>query len=305
MPALGGRERKLADMALPHEVYEGISNLAWTPDGRYPALGCILSGFSFSTICAISVESGEARRVTAGSFRVGDCSPTVSPDGRSMAFIRFAEGAIGDVYVQDLERGFTPHGDARRLTFLSAAVQGVSWTADIANILYSAGRRIGLSGIHSLPFRTNWIQRASVLPVSLFGEDAVGLTQAVRGRLVYARAFRDSNIWRTELSSDGVQEPTPLLWSTMIDATPDYSPDGKQIAFSSNRSGYEELWVANSNGSQPVELTDRRMPLTSNPRWSPDGKKILFNSSSPIQSDLYTIEVSNGVTKRLTDTPEK
>jgi Tol biopolymer transport system component len=90
----------------------------------------------------------------------------------------------------------------------------------------------------------------------------------------------------------------------MLDATPDYSPDGKRIAFSSNRSGYEELWIANSDGSQAVELTDRRVPLTSNPRWSPDGKRILFNSSSPTQSDLYTIEVSNGVTKRLTDTPE-
>jgi Tol biopolymer transport system component/DNA-binding winged helix-turn-helix (wHTH) protein len=304
IPALGGRERKIADIALSDGPYEGISNLAWSPDGRYLVLGCVPPGFSFSTICAVPAESGEMRRVTAGGPRVGDFSPKVSPDGRSIAFIRFTEGAVGDVYVQSLNRDFTPRGESKRLTFLSAAVQGVAWTADGAHILYSAGRRNGLSGIQVLSFRPNWMQQVGAPTESSFGEGAVGLSTAAGGRIVYARAFRDTNIWRTRLSADGVQEPTLLISSTMLDATPDYSPDAKRIAFSSNRSGYEELWLANSDGSQTVELTDRRMPLTSNPRWSPNGREILFNSSSPIQSDLYTIEVGNGVTKRLTDTPD-
>lgn len=132
----------------------------------------------------------------------------------------------------------------------------------------------------------------------------MALSASVRGKIVYARAFQDPNIWRTELSSNGVREPSLLVSSTMIDATPDYSPDGKQIAFSSTRSGYDELWIANSDGTQQIQLTDSRMPNTSNPRWSPNGKKILFNALNPSQSDLYTVEVSTGVIKRLTDTKE-
>ena len=208
------------------------------------------------------------------------------------------------MYVQSLNRDFTPTGKSRRLTFLSAGVQGVAWTADGANILYSAGPFCGLSAIHVLPFRTNWIRQGRASTGSPFGEYAVALSTSAQGKIVYGRAFFDSNIWNTELSSDGVRKPPTLLVSSpMIDATPDYSPDGK-IAFSSNRSGYNEIWIANSDGSQPIQLTDSRMPNTSNPRWSRDGKRILFNALNPIQSDLYTIEVGTGVTKRLTDTPE-
>lgn len=303
-PALGGRTRKIADVAVAVTAYDGISNLAWSPDGSYLVLGCVPPGFSSSVICAISPQTGELRRITAGDSKHGDFSPKVSPNGRSIAFIRLAGGAIGDVYVQALNRDFTPRGESRRFTFLTATVQGVAWTADGANLLYSAGPFCGLTAIHVLPFRTNWIRRGSAPTGSPFGESAVALSASARGKIVYARAFEDTNIWRTELSSEGLREPSMLVSSPMIDATPDYSPDGKQIAFLSNRSGYDEIWVANSDGSQPIQLTDSRMPNTSNPRWSPDGKKILFNALSPTQGDLYTIEVSTGVTKRLTDTPE-
>jgi Tol biopolymer transport system component/DNA-binding winged helix-turn-helix (wHTH) protein len=304
IPALGGRERKIADVAVGNTAEGGISNLAWSPDGRHLVLGCVPPGFSSSVICSVFAQTGEVRPITAGAPSIGDFSPKVSPDGGSIAFIRLAGGAIGDVYVQSMDRDFMARGDSRRLTFLSTAVRGVAWTSNGASILYSAGPLCGLSGIYAVPFRTNWIQRASALRESPFGESAVALSASVRGKIVYARSFEDPNIWRTELFSDAVREPRLLVSSTMIDATPDYSPDGKQIAFSSNRSGYDELWIADSDGSQPIQLTYSRIPNTSDPRWSPDGKRIVFNAVSAGESDLYMIEVGTGVTKRLTDTKE-
>ena len=179
--------------------------------------------------------------MTASSSNVYDFNARVSPDGRSMAFIRLAGGVIGDVYMQNLNRDCTPQGQSRRLTFVSAAMQGVAWTADGANILYSAGPFCGLTGIHLLPVRTNWLRRGTARTASPFGEDAVGLSTSAGGRIVYAREFHDTNVWTTELSSDGLREPSLFASSAMVDANPDYSPDGKQIAFSSNRSGYNEL----------------------------------------------------------------
>ncbi|HEX4166862.1 MAG TPA: DPP IV N-terminal domain-containing protein [Bryobacteraceae bacterium] len=303
IPALGGRERKIADVAVPVTALDGMSNLAWSPHGKHLVLSCVPPGFATAVICSVAAEGGEIHRITARAPGIDNFSPTVSPDGLSVAFIRLTD-ANGEVYVQNLNRDFTPRGESRRLTFVSTSVLGVAWTSNGADILFSAGPFCGLSGIHVVRFRTNWMQRARVPRGSPFGENAVALSASVPGKVVYARAFQDPNIWRTELSSNGMREPSLLVSSTMIDATPDYSPNGKQIAFSSTRSGYDELWIANSDGTHQIQLTNKRMPNTSNPRWSPDGKKILFNALSPSQSDLYTIEVSTGVRKRLTDTKE-
>ena len=60
---------------------------------------------------------------------------------------------------------------------------------------------------------------------------------------------------------------------------PAWSPDGKRIAFVSNRTGSTELWVMNKDGSGQRRLTETGATRTGNPVWSADGQKILFNSN--------------------------
>ena len=48
---------------------------------------------------------------------------------------------------------------------------------------------------------------------------------------------------------------TRLITSQREDDSPQYSPDGKKIAFASNRSGSMEIWVCASDGSKPLQLT--------------------------------------------------
>jgi len=61
--------------------------------------------------------------------------------------------------------------------------------------------------------------------------------------------------------------------------SPVWSPDGERIAFVSNRSGYQEIWLMSKDGSGQRRLTLMESTRTNNPVWSKDGKRILFNTN--------------------------
>ena len=58
---------------------------------------------------------------------------------------------------------------------------------------------------------------------------------------------------------------------------PAWSPDGSRIAFVSDRSGTEEIWSADVDGSNVVRHTHFSGPLPSSPSWSPDGRSLVFD----------------------------
>jgi Tol biopolymer transport system component len=81
-----------------------------------------------------------------------------------------------------------------------------------------------------------------------------------------------STIW--VMNADGTYKKQ--LTSDNRDHFPEWSPDGRKIAFQSGPIGEEAIWLMNSDGTGKVQLTDN----TSNvfPHWSPDGEKIVFTS---------------------------
>jgi Tol biopolymer transport system component len=138
------------------------------------------------------------------------------------------------------------------------------------------------------------------------GTDATTLAVAhASRRLVYSRKQHDANLYRVELRGPGgpVGEPERLIASTRLDHIADYSPKGDAIAFDSTRSGSEEIWVANADGSNARQLTSMGGPLTSNPHWSPDGRTIVFDSRREGTCDLYVVNPEGGAPRRLTDHP--
>jgi Tol biopolymer transport system component len=141
-----------------------------------------------------------------------------------------------------------------------------------------------------------------VEPVPLpTGEHATMLASA-RNRLVYARAQHDANIWRVRVPASAADRgPTLLIASTFDDHNPDLSADGTRITFTSTRSGTEEIWVANADGSEATQMTSVGGANTSNTRWSRDGRTILFNSRRSGSSDLYVLDVATRSVQRLTD----
>jgi Tol biopolymer transport system component/DNA-binding winged helix-turn-helix (wHTH) protein len=303
IPALGGAERRLAEIDLSTYPNAAAGLLAWAPDGQWLAAAGRFDPRDPSEIWLLSPETGERRRLSAAEdLQVGDVGLSFSPDGRFLALLRFATRSVGDVYLLPLHAGYTAGGPVIRLTYENLAVGGPCWMSG-NRIVYSSGGALGYRTLRMLAIDPAHPERR-VEPVPLpAGEQATMLTSA-RNRLVYAREQADTNIWRLPVPASAAgRGPTLLIASTFHDHNPDFSADGTRITFTSTRSGTEEIWVANADGSEATQMTSMGGANTSNSRWSRDGRTILFNSRRSGSSDLYVLDVATRSVQRLTGDP--
>src|SRR6202161_4408427 len=95
------------------------------------------------------------------------------------------------------------------------------------------------------------------------------------------------------------------LYMTRQVGRPTWSPDGKSIAFISNMSGRNNLWLVPAEGGWPVQLTvsDQRQ---ASPAWSPDGKWIAYQSDYDGDElwDIFLVSPKTGKVVNLTSTRE-
>jgi len=92
-----------------------------------------------------------------------------------------------------------------------------------------------------------------------------------------------------------------------FDSQPRYSPDGSKIVFLSDRSGDENVWIANHDGTDPRPLTKGKSTRYWSPEWTPDGKYIVVSRSGTATTGtqlwLYHVDGGNGV--NLTGSEER
>jgi eukaryotic-like serine/threonine-protein kinase len=290
IPALGGAERKIADAYLQRPA-DGRS-LDWSPDGKYLIVAdkTTPQDPSFS-ILLLSVEDGE-RKVLVSPRGPFLASPTVSPGGKMVAFVQGAGFLAQDIFVVP-----TSGGESRRLTFDNRLIGGLAWTRDGTRIVFSSNRT-GLTSLWEVA-----LSGGTPELVSGAGGDARAPSISPRGdRLAYVHTLYHLNIWRTEgqRTKGARSSPQKLIASSRMDAEGEYSPDGKRIVFSSDRSGSFEIWAANDDGSNPVQLTSLGGSSTGSPCWSPDGKRIAFDSRLEGHSDIFILNSEGGAPHRLT-----
>ena len=299
VPALGGAERKLADIFPYRPVVIG-NTLSYSPDGKLLAVPDKTSQQQPFSIFSISTETGEKTKLTSPpSGSVGDFFPTFSPDQKTLAFVRSVSIAAADVYLLSMAAG----GEPRRLTFDHTSIRGLSWNSDGKEIVF-ASRRGGST--YNL-WKTS-IEGSQPERLTTADRDIYSPTISRQGNhLSYTQSMMDGNIWRIALHASKGQESAPLklISSTLEDSGPQYSPDGKRIVFASRRSGTFEIWMCDGDGSNPRALTSIGGPLTGTPRWSPDGRQIAFDSWIEGNADIYIINADGGKPRRLTfDTDE-
>jgi Tol biopolymer transport system component len=224
--------------------------------------------------------------------------PAFSPDGRAIAFCRLPGGFVSEIYVLPLDGNSRPAGQVRRLTDNRRWSAQPVWSRDGRKILYvfgddaSRGREIRM---------VNVAHPQTAAKTIALNEEASEFSWG-GGRLVYSRQIEDTNIWRAELPGSG-KPPNPaelFVSSTRLDQTPKYSPDGNKIAFISSRSGSREVWVSNTDGSNPARITFFGGPMVGDPKWSPNGQWIAFHARPEGPMDIFVVPAAGGLPKRLT-----
>jgi dipeptidyl aminopeptidase/acylaminoacyl peptidase len=110
---------------------------------------------------------------------------------------------------------------------------------------------------------------------------------------VYNRQLIDLNVWLAK-TAPGAAAPTAIIASTYADDTAEFSPDGKRIAFGSDRSNNFEAWVCDSDGANPVQLTFFGQGVNLSMRWSPDSRRVLVYSRIADRRQLYVVDAGGG-----------
>jgi Tol biopolymer transport system component/DNA-binding winged helix-turn-helix (wHTH) protein len=300
IPALGGAERKLADI-FPYHLPSTGNSPYYSPDGKYLAIPDRRSLEEPVSIFGVSVETGERVRLTSPTAgNAGDHYPAFSPDGKMLAFVRATSLSTDDLYVTPL-----PGGEPRRLTFDSVPISGIAWTPDSREIVFSSRRSGSTTHLWRIKSTGGTPDRLDTVGNSV-QSPALSLQAH---RLAYTQPLDDVNVWRLELDTQARStSQTELIASTFWDHGPDYSPDGRKIVFASARSGGDGIWICDSDGSKPQLLIDRGPYVSGTPRWSPDGQWIAFDSrfndpGSAGNPDIYLISSDGGQPRRLTTDP--
>ena len=285
VPAMGGAERRVhnTNWTLGPIV---DSRVVWASDGKTVAFSDRPVGRSYYALFALDVATLSARQITfPPESSNGDIHVAFSPDARTLAFLRVTKDGQ-DVYVIPVAGG-----SERRLTFDNRDwLIGLTYTSDGHDIILGGAE---LWRIHA----TGKAKRAE--PIRGLGLSV--FNPYIRGnRLAYGAPTQDANVYLLPLRSEtDAGEPTKLIASTFLDADAQLSPDGHHVVFSSNRTGANEIWKANSDGSNPMQLTFLSA-YSRTPRWSGSGREIVFSAAPQGNEDIFVISADGGQPRQLT-----
>ncbi|MGH9311794.1 MAG: TolB family protein, partial [Vicinamibacterales bacterium] len=91
--------------------------------------------------------------------------------------------------------------------------------------------------------------------------------------------------------------------SARMDTPGRFSRDGAHVAFTSNRSGSRQVWVATRDCSAPRGVTAIEAASVNIGSWSPDGRAVAFDAVIDGNADVYVVGAEGGPIRRLTDKP--
>ena len=293
IPALGGAERKVLSRSVP---LDGCPGTSWSPDGQFLVTGDLHQGTC--VIFLVSLETLQKRKLTSPPQDTnGDRAPAFSPDGRTIAFHRI--GPVGGgIYVVPAAGGeptrvtTEQYLQLERLTWLPTGRELVFSSAGSDFVSSSSLWRVSASG--GTPER-----------LGIGGDNAANPAVSPRGnRLAYEQPRLDANIWKIALPQSTRPGPLParLTASSWQDGGPQFSPDGASIAFHSDRSGSDEIWLCDTTGANLVQLTSFGHSLdgfAGTPRWSPDSRQLVFEARVKGHPGLYVINADGGVPRQV------
>jgi TolB protein len=225
-----------------------------------------------SKLFVARLDGSELRQLTSGPGE--DVTPIWSPDGTQIVFAS-NRGGNEDVWMIQADgtglRNLTNHAagdshpswspDGRLIVFCSTRGDGENDDIYTINVEGSDLRRITDNGLHWDTFPS-------------FSPDG----RKILFRRLLRQRTSEGTLANSEImvmNADG-SDVVNLSRHPWFDGWPSWSPDGRRIAFSSNRSDAYQIYVMNADGSGLVRVVDS--PYTDvRPQWLPDGRGLIFN----------------------------
>jgi dipeptidyl aminopeptidase/acylaminoacyl peptidase len=240
-----------------------------SPDGSKIAYvrrsGDIMTDRMRPTIWLVDTRTGEQSPIAAGPG--AHSTPRWSPDGKRLAYTSTAEGGAAQLFVR-----WNATGESVRITGLPDAPTGIAWSPDgrqIAYTMFVPGEGLKLGATPPKPEGAKWADPLEIHTAVTFHTDEGGNVKPGFSHIFLVSA--DGGAPR-QLSFGSVHDEGPLTWS----------PDGRSLYFSSNRSpDWErepldtEIYTLDIASGAIREMTDRYGP-DNQPAVSPDGRMIAF-----------------------------
>jgi Tol biopolymer transport system component len=217
-----------------------------------------------------------------------------SPDNSKFAYVQVTgAGGANILRVLDFASNQTssPYSDA--------GISSPSWSADGSKIAFI--RMFNNQALWGVDIINADGSGRTEIRTNTGGEQyRGGLSWSKSGLLAFAQNTTGPNGVYT-LFSDGGGLTFVSKSPKSDDSNPAFSPDGKQIAFTSTRDGRQQIYVVNADGTALRRVSQSTVNDWS-PTWSQDGNWIAFTSTRQGSTDIYIMDTHGGNVKRMTTT---
>jgi Tol biopolymer transport system component/DNA-binding winged helix-turn-helix (wHTH) protein len=293
VPALGGPERKL------RSTQGGWGGVTWSADGKRLAYSDHTSPAAVhhptdpNRIFVLSLDTLESRQIPHADECLAETIPRFSHSGDRLAYVcllKTNDNEFG-IYSMSLSRG-SPKLVAKFTTGWGW-LNGFAWTADDKRLIIARTHVGNDFELDEVVLADGTLRKLS------FGQDSRDPVVSAKGdRIAYSLVTRHNNIWRKDLRQ--TEAPgAKLISSTYEQNAAQYSPDGKHIAFSSNRGGASEIWMSDADGTNLVRMSDSKSSNAGTPRWSPDSQKLAFDSRQSGHPEVYIVDILERLPRKL------
>lgn len=274
-PSTGGSEREVA----PCQDY-AVNYFDWTPDGKHLISAERIGGNGGDlTLKSWDIATGTKTPLTyEHAANDQDLEAHYSPDGKSIAFRR-GLAPYSDLYVMSADGGAV-----KQVTHIDSRITGYTWTPDGKSLVLSSTVS-GEPALYTAAIDGGPLQPLGISPATHPSRNRTSST------VLYELPRFESAL--TELSVDDPKKIRRVALSTGSDASPAIDPDGERIAFVSDRSGTQQVWLYDPSLDAASPLTQFPKGTAINPNWSADGKRILVTHRQDDSSSLIEIDVDS------------
>jgi Tol biopolymer transport system component len=274
-----------------HKGIEGLwkSGPAWSPDGKTVACGAALDPI-YNTVIEVSVGDLKERRITSYEGWMGGVERLAwLKDGHGLVVIA-APDVVTGTQVWHLSY---PDGEVRKVTndLNDYGTDSLSLTGDASMLVAVQGdttRRMWVAPLNDDPALAKQITTGKFEGAAAWSPE---------GEIVYStRVGQNVDLWI--VNHDGSNK-RQLTSDSAWEANPAFSPDGRYIAFNSDRESISHIWRVDANGSHPKQLTTGNAEDYS-PVFTPDGRWLLFASWRSGKLATWKIPTDGGEPVQLT-----